>query len=322
MLYAAGSPLLTGLRHAACQDPDIVLKLPDKGLSALPQIQIPQIKQINEKLPVNLGGQGVVPLSPPFSQRIQAGDILLPEESLFFVLLIDAAYLGGCSCVHHCEDIELRPCPFQHLRRLQNPQISSLPLRILPAGVVGGQSSVQGQPHQEMIPGQKLTPLLIQAIAIGLEGMGNPHMLPVILLLQLQTSAEKGQPRQRGFPALEGDGALPLRIVQNLPDHTLQGLLLHDSIRTLGALFHLVRIKTVAASHIAQARGRFDHHIYWRHFLPPFQKHIPGLSAVFLHLHPEHGGIFSVQFHKLPVGTLLHNPAFLQHIYPVCQTGG
>ena len=34
--------------------------------------------------------------------------------------------------------------------------------------------SVQGQPHQEMIPGQKLTPLLIQAIAIGLEGMGNP----------------------------------------------------------------------------------------------------------------------------------------------------
>ena len=89
ILDTAYAPLLTGFRHASHQNPHIILELPDIGLLPFLQIQIPQLKQIDQKPAIRPGRQRILLTTPILSDRIQTGNILLPAKSQLPVILIN-----------------------------------------------------------------------------------------------------------------------------------------------------------------------------------------------------------------------------------------
>ena len=160
---------------------------------------------------------------------------------------------------------------FQQLHRVHHLGIGALARRIQPVQVMQVLGPVQRKAHQEMILGQEFRPFLVDHIAVGLQGVVDLDMAGVVLFLQFHHQPEKVQPRQGGFPALERDGGLPLRMGQGAADHRLQHRRFHDGPAALQLpVVHLIGIEAVAAAHVAQPARGFDHYMDRRHgrFLP------------------------------------------------------
>ena len=125
--------------------------------------------------------------------------------------------------------------------------------------------SIHRKTDQKMIFCKKLTPFLIQRIAVRLQCVGNRNIFGIIFLFQTNTFPEKIQPCQRRFPALERDRTGAFCKFQCPSDHVFQRGKAHNAIRGLAALFHFVRIKTILTTHVAQAGCGLHHHMNRRH---------------------------------------------------------
>ncbi len=234
------------------QNPDIILKLTDIRVLSLPQIQIPQFKQLDQKPSIHMRRQRVLLLPGALLNRIQTGYVLLPVKSQFLIFLIDLPYLWRCPSIDHRQNIKINPSLPQPLGRFQYTEVCVISAGILPVGVMRCFDAVNGQAYQKMILRKKRKPLFIQCIAICLKRIGNRHIFRIILFFQPDALSVEVQPCQRGLSPLKSDGAGPFRKLQDLLHDMIQRFDAHDPIRRLTSLCHLVRIKTVLAPHITQ----------------------------------------------------------------------
>ena len=96
---------------------------------------------------------------------------------------------------------------------------------------------IQRNSHQKMIVRQKLRPLVVDHITVGLNGVVNGDLLMVQLLLQLYHAPEKRKSRTGGLTALECNGTLAVCVFQHTGEDCTQHFFTHQPITGHRAVF-------------------------------------------------------------------------------------
>ena len=259
-----------GNRRPAAQHGNQVVKILNVDEAAAAHIGKPQVKQITQKLAVQLGRQrkGIVRLR--FVQRIEAGDVLLVDQSFFHEKRIDGPDAPGGIGGNDGEHIEVHLVPEQVNLR---PDLGKAPftLRIQAVAVVIAPRAVKRQADQKLIGGQEGRPVFIQQNAVGLDAMLHRQVPGVVLLDQADVCPIERQTGQGGFAALKGDGNPPFGVGKGLLQEAVQGFQTHHAQGALCPVRADVGIKTVATAQIAGAGSGFDQELYRRHRQSTFQ---------------------------------------------------
>ena len=159
--------------------------------------------------------------------------------------------------VDRAQDVRLHARAGERLPAAHNHRVGAAPAAVEPVGVVQGSGSVNGDPHEEAVVGEKLRPLVGHQRAVRLQGMTHALGGATVALAQLDEALKKGQATQGRLPTLpqHRDLAVGARL-QELLDVTLQSLLGHGLRRRVVEQL-LGQEKTILTIQVAGSPRRF-----------------------------------------------------------------
>ena len=125
----------------------------------------------------------------------------------------------------------------------------------MPVFIVGTSISVNGKSDKKIVFLKESTPSLINEGAICLKCIVHPHVIFVILLLQLHRFFEEIKPTKRGLATLKCIACHSFSSKQSFPYYIFKRFLRHKAKRGIGAVLHLILVKAVVTMHIAKPRS-------------------------------------------------------------------
>ena len=122
--------------------------------------------------------------------------------------------------------------------------------------------AIERQANQELVPGEKFTPVVIEQHAIGLDRIMDHQRLflelRAIFFLKANQVPVEIKANQSWFPTLESKGALVCGFGDGISNQCLECLVFHHAIIGRLARFGDIFIEAIAAAELAIAGCWFD----------------------------------------------------------------
>ena len=127
----------------------------------------------------------------------------------------------------------------------------------MPVFIVGTSISVNGKSDKKIVFLKESTPSLINEGAVCLKCIVHPHIVFIVLFLKLYCLFEEIKPTKRGLTTLKCIACYPFSSKQSLPYYIFKRFLSHKAKGGIGAVLHLILVKTIVTMHIAKPRSGF-----------------------------------------------------------------
>ena len=198
---------------------------------------------------------------------VKARDVLdIPVAREAFKALLR---VGGDVGIDHAEDVEVDAALLQLFQRRLHPLRCAVPGRVPAVFIVQRRRAVERHAEEKILPREEIQQLIADIISVRLQGIMDRQSLGVVALFKLNKLLKKAKPRERRLAALKGKGYFPVRVCRGAAHDVVQRRLRHTPEVGVLAVFRHVRIKAVAAAHIAQRGHGLYHYRQRRHFVSP-----------------------------------------------------
>src|SRR3990172_4980047 len=221
----------------------------------------PLIEDHAEKLAIGGGGDGarvnrsrraVIRLYERKELEILPADLLEVAVDLRRMLDVDV--------VDHAEEVDVHFRFAEHMKSLDDLLVGRLLAFSHAVMVVQLSRAVETQADVKVLLGEKLTPLLVDRRAVGLNAVDEFFAFRKVFFLKVDGLAEEFNAEQRRLAAVPGKADDLLRRCLNmLGDVALEGFLAQAKVRAFGVEVFFFEVIAVVAVEVADRPDRFHH---------------------------------------------------------------